>query len=56
MSSFILPVYRDEITLALIGHTKDSYLKSPGKPAKDFKQRNYLITLAASGELVEWGW
>ena len=34
-----MPVYRVLIILALIGHIKDSsvYLKSTGKPTKDFK-------------------
>lgn len=48
-----MPVHRNEIILALTVHTKDSflYLKSTGKPTKDFKQRNYLITLAAAWEM-----
>lgn len=44
-----MPVYRVQIVLAVIGHTKDFsvYLKNTGKPTKDFKQGNYMIILAA---------
>lgn len=44
-----MPVCRGQIILALIGHTRDPslYLESIGKLTKYFKQRNYLITLAA---------
>ena len=46
--SFILPVCSGQIIPALIGHTRDSslYLKSIRKQTKDFKSRNYRITVA----------